>query len=74
MAAGHPARPVQGRAFARIEDTLSVLDEGTGFGPCQWPSMAAGHPARPVRGRAFARIEDTLSVLDEGTALTQISR
>src|SRR5512146_1956435 len=38
MAARPPARAVRARAFARIEDTLSVLDEGTAltllFGGC----------------------------------------
>ena len=31
LAAVHPARPVRGRAFGRIDDTLSVVDEGTGL-------------------------------------------
>ncbi len=31
MAAGHPARPVRGRAGRRIDDTLSVVDKGTAY-------------------------------------------
>src|SRR6185312_17570703 len=49
LAAGAPARPSVGRAFGRIDDTLSVVDEGTALTPA---AACGADPSRSRRPRA----------------------